>query len=119
VPTISVWTGNSWKPVDFLGALSTATFATQAVPLKLPRAPADTLRVWIDGLPGTWRMDSAEVGFNSASPAQVRELLPVSARTREGRDVLKPLERIDRERHVLENGDAVELTFAAPPSARG
>jgi hypothetical protein len=119
VPTIRVWNGRSWSNAGFLTAMSTETFTTQAVPLTLPTGSDAAVRVRIDGLPGTWMVDSLALEPEQQAPIQVSELLPAVARTHLGEDVREALARADGRRHVIEKGERVDLEFAAPPLAAG
>ncbi len=119
VPTVKVWDGREWALVDLLAALPTATSAAQAFRLDLRSLPAGTLRVRIDGLPGTWELDRAAVDFGPPAEPRVTEIGPETAKTAQGEDVRPLLAAVDGRRHPMRTGDTVELRFVAPPAAAG
>jgi hypothetical protein len=119
VPTVKVWDGRQWKFVELLAALPTATTAVQAFPLDLRPLPPGSLRLRIDGLPGSWELDYAAVDYGGSPKPVVTRIAPEVARTEHGLDVRALLEAPDGRRHSMRTGDAMELRFVAPPAREG
>jgi hypothetical protein len=119
VPTVKVWSGREWVLVDLLAALPTATSAVQAFRLDLRSVPAGTLRVRIDGLPGTWELDRAAADFGPPAEPRVTEIGPERAETAHGEDLRPLLTAVDGRRHSMHTGDTLELRFSAPPASAG
>jgi hypothetical protein len=117
-PTVRLWTGDEWKAIDLLASLPAVTFGEQAVRLDLRGLRGDVVRLRMDGLPGTCMVDAASLHFGEP-PAELSEIAPVSAEASDGRDVREAIRAIDRNRHELKEGEALELRFAAPPRRAG
>lgn len=119
VPSVWQWDGTDWRLAGYLAGLPTRTFATQAVGLDLGRVPGQRLRVRIEGIPGTWRLDSVGVDFAGAASPPARELKLTRARTGKGVDVAPLLALADGRRHVMERGEELELEFEGSEPAAG
>jgi hypothetical protein len=120
LPAVRVWDGRGWRPVGSLRDLPTLVRRDQAVPIDLPEAAAEVLKVRVDGPPGLWALDRAVVSFDSRRPA-AQTRVPLSRATAEdGSDRTSVLRRVDRRRHSLRPGrDRVTLAFPAPPRPPG
>ena len=110
---LSVWTGVSWRAVGIVTS-------HQSVDLDLGGIPGERLRVRLDSSAGLWSVDSIEAAFGADAPADALELSPLSAKTREGKDVLALVAMRDGRHHLMKPiVGAVDIAFAAPARNAG
>jgi hypothetical protein len=93
----------------------------RVVPLDVSRVQGDSLRIRIHPPSGFWALNSFGVSYDSVSPPfTVDTILPLTARTSDGRDVLGDLTRADDRYYAMpRTGDHGFVSFRAPPRRPG
>lgn len=121
LPAVSVWDGADWRRVGTVRDLPSLVLRDIALPLDLRGIPGGTLRLRIEGAPGTWTLDRAALALVAEPAASEETRLDVaSAVTGDGRDVSGILRRPDGRRFLLRPGlDKATLRFVAPPRRPG
>ena len=115
LPAISVWDGEGWRPAGVLSNLGPWLDREQALRIPLHGISGPTLRVRLESTPGLWIVDSVVADFGTPPAIEVVVLTPRRADFR-GQDVRGPLSDKDGRRVMLEQGDSIEMVFAAPPA---
>ncbi len=110
---LSVWTGASWQEVGIVTS-------HQSVDLNLAGIPGERLKVRVESSVGLWSVDRVEADFGADAPLEAVELSPLSAKTREGKDVLALVTMRDDRHYVMKPTEgSVDIAFLAPPRKPG
>lgn len=113
---VSLWTGQSWKPIDYIWFVGPHVSRTQVLEFSLEKLPPNELRVRLESTAGLWMINSINADFTSEAPMNVTEISLDKAIDNFGHDVKTLLDTVDNQYYVLNNaGDEADLTFKAPP----
>lgn len=91
----------------------------QVVPLDLAGVNGPMVRVRVESAPSLWLIDHIAVAYGPEPPLVVHELVPASARTTDGLDVLPLVTQADGREWVFEQGTRADVRFPLPPPVPG
>lgn len=113
---VQVRTARGWETRGIFWAAGPELIKEEAFDLPIDDATGERLAIRLETALGFWSVDSAAVDYGPAEPLLVRDVKLRSAVTNDGRDVAQSLARADGDRYHAATGDALELTFDAPPA---
>ncbi len=116
---VLVWESDRWVRQSSVWGGGPEIQKTHVVPIDLSRVTGDVIRVRLESAPSFWLVDWAALDATPELPVEIHEVTMRSAIASDGSDVASPLRSKDGDDLVLNTGDTVELTFAAPPLAPG
>jgi len=111
----------AWHPRALLPGGGPFIAETRVTPLDVSRATGDSLRLRIRPPSGFWALNSFAVSYDDETPpVAVDTLAPVSARTRDGHDVLADISHPDDRYYAMPTTtDRAIVTFRAPAPRPG
>jgi hypothetical protein len=106
---------DGWDTRGILGGSGPFLAEERVVPLDLPPAQGDSLRIRIHPARGFWALNYLAIDYSPDQPVQVDTLHPRSASGPGGVDLLPVLSAADTLYHAMPaTGDRAYLDFAAP-----
>ncbi len=117
--SVQVWTGETWKPVQYLAFPGPYLDKTFVVPVDLRQITGPRLQVRLESTVGLWMINSVSIDCSPAVSVQTTEAPLVRARDNHGANIGTALASADGQYYVLEQGDAADLAFVPPPERPG
>ena len=106
---------DGWQPSAILGGSGPFLAEERVVPLDLPAALGDSLRIRIHPPRGFWALNYLAVDYSPDQAVQIDTLHPRTALAPGGVDLLQVLSAADTLYHAMPNtGDRAYVDFAAP-----
>jgi len=117
---VEVEDGDGWHQRGSIPPGGPLVAEDRVVPLDVRQTRGDQLRIRLRPPAGFWALNSFAVVYEEADPVRITRVPLASAKTSDGRNILRDLRSSDESYYAMPNiGDRAELTFKAPPEQRG
>ncbi|MGE5759541.1 MAG: hypothetical protein ACM37V_04175 [Gemmatimonadota bacterium] len=116
---VSLRKGDGWVAQGVVTDPGPEVTRRQVVPLDLSGVDGPMVRVRIESAPSLWLIDHVAVAYGPEPQLVVHELVPASARTTEGEDVLPLVARADGREWVFEQRTRADVRFPLPRPVPG
>jgi hypothetical protein len=112
---VSVEKQGQWEYMDYFNVVGPMAYKDDVLALDLKDVAGDTVRVKLEYGFLFWDLDYVAMDFSPDIPVSSQTILPVSAITQTGEDIVETLARDDSSYYVQPNiGDQVDLVYRVP-----